>query len=100
MFLSKSYYSKYEYGLIGFEKSNRKNKKYNAILINYNTKQKKIIPFGDLRYQQYKDRTYLNLYSHLNHNDENRRRLYILRHKKDIKNGFWSAGYFSMFYLW
>jgi uncharacterized protein YlbG (UPF0298 family) len=92
--------NKYEYGLIGFEKSNRKNKKYNAILINYNTKQKKIIPFGDLRYQQYKDRTYLNLYSHLNHNDENRRRLYILRHKKDIKNGFYSAGYFSMFYLW
>ena len=59
MFLNKR-----EYGLIGFEKSNRKNKKYNAILINYNTKQKKIIPFGDLRYQQYKDRTYLNLYSH------------------------------------
>ena len=95
MFLNKN-----EYGLIGFEKSNRKNKKYNAILINYNTKQKKIIPFGDLRYQQYKDRTYLNLYSHLNHNDRDRRKLYILRHKKDIKNGFWSAGYFSMFYLW
>jgi hypothetical protein len=99
MFLNKK-----EYGLIGFEKSNRKNKKYNAILIKLDkskdTKQKKIIPFGDLRYQQYKDSTYLNLYSHLNHNDENRRRLYILRHKKDIKNGFWSAGYFSMFYLW
>jgi hypothetical protein len=94
------YFSKKEWGLLGFEKSHVIHKKYNAIIINHNTKKIKKIPFGDLRYQQYRDQVYLNLYSHLNHYDEDRRRLYILRHKKDIKNGYWSAGLFSMFYLW
>jgi hypothetical protein len=36
-----------------------------------------------LRYQQYKDRTPLKLYSNLDHNDPKRRELYYKRHPKD-----------------
>lgn len=52
--------------------------------------------FGDVRYQQYEDRTPLKLYSHLDHYDENRRRLYRLRHQHN--DGV--AGKLSQFYLW
>ena len=36
-----------EYKLIGFDKSKRKNKKYDAILLNKQTKKTIRIPFGD-----------------------------------------------------
>jgi len=67
----------------------------------------KIIHFGARDMEQYKDTTGLGLYSHLNHNDKERRRLYLARAKgiKD-KNGnlTWnnpeSANYYSVKYLW
>ena len=76
-----------------FQKSNRKNKKYMVTLPNG-----KIIHFGDKKYQQFEDKTPLQLYSHLNHYDEKRRRLYYLRHPIDFP--FPSADYFSKKYLW
>jgi hypothetical protein len=87
------------YKFFKFEKSKTKHKKYDAILINKLTNQKKHIPFGDNRYQQYKDTTGLNLYSHLDHNDIKRRRLYRKRHDGE-QNDKYSSGWFSYNYLW
>lgn len=82
--------------LLGFEKSHLKDKKYNAIL--ENNGQIKKIAFGQLPYQHYKDTTGLNLYSHLNHLDKQRRELYYKRHNKKYPK--YSADYFSKKYLW
>jgi hypothetical protein len=91
------YYSKKEYDLLKFQKSTSKNKKYDAILQNKLTKKIVKIPFGDKRYQQFYDK--IGLYSSLNHNDKERRCLYIARHSKDI-NLPYSPSYFSLNYLW
>ena len=87
------------YKLMGFQKSTTENKKYDAILQNKQTKAFKRVPFGDVRYEQFKDRTPLKLYSYLNHNDKQRRQNYLSRHKKDKSNKY-SSGYFSAKYLW
>jgi len=94
------YYSKKEYKFIKFEKSDRLGKKYNAIIENKKTKKRVKIPFGSATYQQYFDRTGLHLYTDLNHNDKNRRRLYKSRHMVFIKPGYYSPGDFSMRFLW
>ena len=95
-----TYYKKSEYKLIGFEKSNRKNKMYNGVLERKTDKKIVRVPFGDNRYSNFRDLTGLNLYPHLIHGDDKRRRLYKIRHQKDIKDGYYSAGYFSYFFLW
>jgi len=89
-----------EYSLKGFRKSKSKNKKYDALLVNKKTGRSKTIPFGDKRYQHYKDSTGLGLYSNLNHGDKERRKKYKQRHQGFIKQGQYSAAYFSMRYLW
>lgn len=73
-----------------FKKSTRKNKKY-MIKIDGRT-----VHFGDKRYQHYKDK--IGMYSHLDHNDKERRRLYYARHGKDAVK--YSPKYFSHKYLW
>ena len=85
-----------------FLKSPLKNKKYRVI-----SPQGKIIDFGDIRYEHYKDQTGLNLYFNLNHNDDKRRRLYRLRASKiKNKNGELTyknpeyANYYSYNFLW
>lgn len=93
------YYSMHDWKLKGFEKAKARNKKYTAILFNKDGHTKKI-NFGDTRYSHYKDRTGLGLYSSQDHNDPTRRHLYKLRHNKDIKDGYYSAGYFALKYLW
>lgn len=95
-----SYYSKNEYTFVKFEKATAQNKKYKAILKNKDTGRTKTINFGDKRYQQYKDTTGLGLYTNLNHNDAIRRASYRKRHQRDIRDGYYSAGWFSMKYLW
>lgn len=79
--------------MVTFIKSPLKNKKYRAILPN-----NKHVDFGDSRYQQYKDTTGLGLYTHKDHLDKERRRLYRLRHKRPTNKN--TAGYFSWKYLW
>ena len=74
-----------------FRKSKVKNKKYDVF-----KNGKKIVSFGDNRYQQYFDK--IGMYSHKNHNDKKRRRLYYARHGKTAK--LHSAKYFSHKYLW
>ena len=95
-----SYYSKKNYKLLGFRKSERQNKKYYALLENKLNKNLIKIHFGDPNFFHYKDTTGLSDYKHLDHGDKERRRLYIARHKKDIKDGYYSAGFFSMTKLW
>jgi hypothetical protein len=92
------YYDMKQYKLKGFRKSHSQNKKYDAILQNNN--KLTFIPFGDNRYENYHDKTKLNLYPHLLHGDKVRRASYKARHKKDIKKGYYSPGYFSYYKLW
>jgi len=58
----------------------------------------KTIQFGDNRYQQYRDKTPLKLYSHKDHLDKKRRRSYRARHNLIYKP--FSPGRFSLRYLW
>ncbi len=91
------YYSDKEYKLIGFQKSIKKNKKYDAIIQNKKNNEIKYISFGQLPYEHFSDK--LKLYSYLDHNDEKRKKLYYNRHKNDINKPF-SASYFSNKILW
>jgi hypothetical protein len=95
-----SYYPKSQYSLDKLAKSKRKFKKYDAVLINKITNKIITIPFGDSRYEQYKDTTGLNLYSNKDHGDKKRREAYRARHAKDVREGYYSAGYFALRYLW
>jgi hypothetical protein len=88
------------YKLLGFEKSRHRHKKYDAVLRNLASGRLVRMPFGDASYAQYKDTTRLGLYSHLDHLDPRRRRLYRIRHANDVKAGFYSPGYMSWNYLW
>ena len=84
-----------------FHRSNRKNKKYAVY-----TPKGKLINFGELGAQHYKD-TAIGLYSHLDHNDPERRRLYRARHSKImLKTGKPAyldpeqAAFYSYRFLW
>jgi len=81
-----------------FERSRSTGKKYDAILVNKETKQEKRIPFGAKGYQHYKDKA-LGLYSNKNHNDDTRRQAYRKRHKGEENNKY-SSGWFAWHYLW
>ena len=94
-----TFWDKKYYKLVGFEKSERKNKMYNAILKS-NIGSYHRVPFGDESFENFRDKTGLNLYPQLIHNDEERRRNYRKRHRVYIKEGFYSPGYFSFNYLW
>ena len=85
-----------DYKLTGFEKGKRV-KKYNAILKNKKSGETKRVPFGDKRYEQYKD--LIGEYSQLDHGDKKRREQYRKRHRGENKDKF-SSGYFAMKYLW
>lgn len=87
-----------EYSLKGFEKSKTKHKKYDAILVHKKTKREKRVPFGDIRYEQYKDRA-LGLYKNKDHLDTKRRAAYRQRHSGELDDKF-SSGYFAWKYLW
>ena len=94
------FYKMSEYSFVKYEKSSRKDKKYNAVLKCKLNKRIVKIPFGSLSYTNYRDKTKLNLYPHLINNDPEKRRLYKLRHNKDLREGYYSAGYFSYWVLW
>tara|TARA_B100001027_G_C16254693_1_gene326291 strand:+ start:1472 stop:1783 length:312 start_codon:yes stop_codon:yes gene_type:complete len=87
-------------------------KKYSAHIVNKKTKKRRILHFGDRRYQQYKDRTPLKLYKSKNHGTRKRMENYFNRHsgeknrKKAIKkekkksNGMYTPKILSHMYLW
>ena len=72
-------------------KSKAKNKKYSVYV-----KGGKLIHFGDKRYGQYKDK--IGLYSHLDHNDEKRRKSYHSRFGPATDKN--TAKYWSHKILW
>lgn len=77
----------------------RKYKKYSVL--KYDPTKKKyeyLLSFGDNRYYHYKDKTPLQLWTHLNHYDKKRRINYYKRH--GITNDKESAKYYSNKYLW
>jgi hypothetical protein len=87
-----------QYSLVKFEVSRTKDKMYDAIL---SSRTKTVrVPFGDTRYENYKDETGLNAYPQLVHGDEERRQAYRRRHHVYLKPGMFSPGFFSWYYLW
>ena len=93
-------YPKSEYDFVRFEKSKTEHKKYDAILLNRKTGGLVRVPFGDNRYEQFKDSTGLGLYTSKDHYDFARKKSYWARHKNDIVQNAYSAGMFSLHYLW
>jgi len=88
-----------DYKFLMFNKSGTKNKKYDAILMHKKTKKLKLVPFGDDRYGQYNDQTGLGLYSHMDTFDNERRKLYKMRHEQTRHKKF-SSSFFADRYLW
>ena len=84
---------------IRFERSKTMNKKYDAIIEDKITKRQQRVPFGDNRYEQYRDSTGLKLYSRLDHNDPKRRADYKARHEKTRHKKF-SASWYADTFLW
>jgi hypothetical protein len=84
---------------IKFEKSWKLEKKYVAILYNKKTNKLKHVHFGASNYQQYKDTTGLNVWSHMDHLDNKRRKLFKQRFASSAKTKY-SAGWFAYYYLW
>ena len=84
-------------------KSTAKNKKYSVYVLKDG--KKKLIHFGQLPYQHFKDK--IGLYKSLDHNDKDRRERYLKRAKGITdKNGkiTWkdknSSNYYSIKFLW
>jgi len=94
------YYKISEHKFINFEKSKRQNKMYNAVIMRKSDNKIIKIPFGDKRYENYRDKTGIDAYPHLIHGDESRRTKYKQRHKVYLRDGYWSPSHFSYYYLW
>jgi hypothetical protein len=94
------------------KKSKRRGKKYMAIIENLATRKRRVVHFGGLGYQQYKDRTRRGLYSQHDHGSRKRMRSYFSRHSgtpnrkraiaKEIRKsrGYYNAKILSHIYLW
>lgn len=94
------YLSQHDYTFLRFEKATAKDKKYNAVLQNNKTKREKRIPFGCSFMENYQDKTGLNLYPQLIHGDPVRRKAFQSRFHHLLKDGYYSAAYYSYYYLW
>jgi hypothetical protein len=74
--------------------------KYVAILQNINQENVILVPFGNIYKTHYRDTTQLNSYSHLDTNNINDKRTYILDNSYLIKPGYYNTIYFEMKYLY
>lgn len=97
-------YAKSEYKKIGFEKSKNKKKMYDLILENKETGRRVRLGFGDPNLENYSDKTGLNAYPKLVHNDKQRRRQFRqrfsgLKQKQDW-NKYYTPLWASWTYLW
>lgn len=97
-------YLKKDYKFIRFEKSNKINKKYDAILENKKTKKLIRLPFGQKGMEQYRDSTPLKLYKSQDHLDNTRRKAFLDRFRKTKERQNWNKEFsplmFSTLYLW
>ena len=76
------------------------NKKYKVVVYKKNGT-KKTIQFGDKRYEQFRDKTPLHLYSKKDHGDSTRRKAYRTRHGAQGNHlKVFSPAWFSWHYLW
>lgn len=78
-----------DYKFIELKKATDQKHKYVAVFENKKTKRTKSIPFGGYGYEDYTI-----------HKDENRKRLYKLRHQNDRINEPMTPGALSMWILW
>jgi hypothetical protein len=74
--------------------SNAQNKKYSVYVMRDG--RRRLIHFGDLRYQHYRDK--LGHYARLDHNDERRRELWYARHGRTSDRD--TAKYWAATVLW
>ena len=95
-----TYYSMNEYQLTGFRRSKTKGKMYDAVLKSKRNSREIRVPFGDSTMENFHDKTGLNLFPHLIHGDEKRRKAFQARHKGFLKDNYYSPSYFSYYYLW
>ena len=95
-----TYYKMSDYSLVKYQKSNTKGKKYDAVIRNRKTGRTITISFGASDYEHYKDSTGKGLWSHKDHGDSKRRKSYRARHKVYLRDGYYSAGWFSYYKLW
>jgi hypothetical protein len=98
--------------IISFDKSPIHGKKYRATIKNIDSGKLRTIDFGASDYEQYKDRTPLQLYANKNHGSRKRMRNYFNRHsgtpirenaiekEKQKSNGYYNAKILSHEYLW
>lgn len=99
--------------VISIEKSKKKAKKYMATIRNNKTRRTRVLHFGGLGYEQYKDSSGVGAYSHLNHGDKRRRGNYFGRHSKGNRTkkkavdyeinksqGLYTPKLLSHIYLW
>lgn len=93
-------YPKSEYKFLRFEKANANDKMYSAILKEKSTGIERTLNFGSKSYENYGDKTGLNLYPQLIHGDSKRRASYRARHKNNVDRECYSPAYFSYYYLW
>lgn len=75
-------------------KSSAKHKKYSVYVMKNGNK--RLIHFGDNRYQHFKDK--IGSWSHLNHNDPERRKKYLARHGRTKDKN--TASYWATKVLW
>ena len=95
-----TYYSMKNHKLLGFRKSTRKGKMYDGLIMKYPSGKLIKVPFGSKDYENFSDKTGLNLYPNLIHGDKERQKRYKARHLRWIRKGYFSPSYFSMKYLW
>lgn len=93
------YYDMKTNKLLGFDRSRKLYKMYDALLLS-NKNEIIRVPFGDKRFENYQDKTGMNLYPNLIHGDMKRRKQYHSRHRVYLKKGYYSPSYFSFYYLW
>tara|TARA_R110000822_G_C15001173_1_gene460805 strand:+ start:210 stop:494 length:285 start_codon:yes stop_codon:yes gene_type:complete len=92
------FYKKSDYQLMGYEKAKNTKKKYDGILKRKSDKKIIRVPFGAVGYGNYSDNSGLNLYKGTG--NKTKRDAYLARHKNDIKEGYYSPGFFSIRIFW
>ena len=96
--------------VVKLSRSDRKGKKYVAVIRNRRTGKERLIHFGSSAHDQFRDNTGLGVYSHRDHLDTKRRARYYNRHsgvktkqkalKIESRSGLITAKLLSHRYLW
>lgn len=89
------------YKFLRFEKSKRPGKKYDAVLKNKKTGGEKRVPFGQVGYENFDDKSGLGLYKKISHGNKERKDRYRARHQGEgDDSNFPKPGYFAWHIFW